>query len=720
MNFALLCRHGTAVWLTIYPLEADDSTPLAEINLHPRFNRTGDHWHIFVAGLPSAFRYGWRVDGPTGDGHRYDPNRVLIDPAAPMLSEAGTWGGTCETDPHRTGRRSVYFRGPRYDWGDDAPPLVPFEDSIVYELHTRGFTCHPSSGASKPGTFAGLIEKIPYLKWLGITAVELLPIHEFDECDCPFINPLTGERNRNFWGYNTIAFAAPKAAYAESGVEHGQLNEFRSMVKAFHAAGIEVWLDVVFNHTGEGDERGRTYSFRGLDNSLYYLLMPDGRYLNFSGCGNTLNCNHPVVRDLIMTCLRFWVGEMHVDGLRFDLASILGRDPRGNVLIEPPIIEMIAEDGVLADTKLIAEPWDAAGLYQVGTFPFGRRWSEWNGRYRDDMRKFWRGDKGMIGSLATRLCGSADLYEWNNRLPRHSINYITCHDGFTLNDLVTYNTKHNHANGENNRDGWDENLSWNCGVEGETDDPQIIGLRRRQAKNLMTTLLISQGVPMILAGDEFLRTQKGNNNAWCQDNEISWVDWSLKEKNAEFLRFVREMIHLRRRHPALRRKRFLRGEFIKRRGGPAPLLAFPVAGPVRPSDAGLPDVPAGLVDIPKLEGLADIVWHGKEPRNPDWSTGACEIAFSLDGRFNGREIDPDYAVDRDFYVAINGDSKPAPFQVPVSPTRRKWRRVIDTALASPLDIVDEESGPHVSDGSIYIVAPLAVIVLISDADGLSA
>ncbi len=573
LNFALLCRHGTTVWLVLYALDGDNK-PLTEVPLHPRFNRTGDHWHVLVSGLPGGFRYGWRIDGPSGDGHRYDPARVLIDPAAPMISEGAVWAGTCESDPTRTGRRSLYFRGPRFDWGDDCPPLVPLEDTVVYEVHVRGFTCHPSSGVARPGTFDGLVERIPYLQWLGVTAVELLPIHEFDECDCPFTNPITGERNRNLWGYNTISFAAPKAAYSASAAEHGQITEFRDMVKAFHAAGIEVWLDVVFNHTGEGDDRGRTYSFRGLDNSLYYLVTPDGRYLNFSGCGNTLNCNHPVVRSLILTCLRFWVGEMHVDGLRFDLASILGRDSQGNVLVEPPIIEMIAEDGVLADTKLIAEPWDAAGLYQVGNFPFGRRWSEWNGRYRDDIRRFWRGEHGMIGYLATRLCGSSDLYEWNHRLPRHSLNFITCHDGFTLNDLVSYNQKHNEANGEENRDGMNENYSWNCGTEGETDDPGIFGLRRRQAKNLMATLLLSQGVPMLLAGDEFLRTQKGNNNAWCQDNDISWVDWSLKDKNGDFLRFVREMIALRLAGtPKPAAEAFFQGDFLKKRPRPHDAVA---------------------------------------------------------------------------------------------------------------------------------------------------
>src|SRR6516162_3921562 len=518
VNFALLCRHGTQVSLVLYPLEGPE--PLGEISLHPRKNRTGDHWHVQVEGLPSTFRYGWRVDGPCGREHHFDPESILLDPAATAISDGAAWGSSPDVEPaaRRAGgvnplrperlppteRRSVFFRR-SFNWREDAPPLTPLKDSIIYELHVRGFTCHQSSGVAHPGTFAGLIEKIPYLQWLGVTAVELLPIHEFDECDCPFTNPQSGEPLRNFWGYNSIAFAAPKTSYASSAKEHGQVVEFREMVRAFHNAGIEVILDVVFNHTAEGNERGRTYSFRGLDNHLYYLLSPEGKYLNYTGCGNTLNCNHPIVRNLLLTCLRYWVADMHVDGLRFDLASVFGRDALGNVLVEPPVVEMIAEDGVLADTKLIAEPWDAAGLYQVGRFPYGRRWSEWNGRYRDEVRRFWRGDPGFAGELATRICGSADLYEASGRRPHHSINFVTCHDGFTLHDLVSYNAKHNEMNGEDNRDGVDENFSWNCGEEGPSDDPDVLKLRGKQARNLMATLLISQGVPMLLAGDEMLR-----------------------------------------------------------------------------------------------------------------------------------------------------------------------------------------------------------------------
>jgi glycogen operon protein len=675
VNFALLSRNGVSVRLVLLGLDEDQ--PLAEVTLDPRLNRTGDHWHVLVKDLPPAFRYGWRVDGPADNGHRYNPEIVLIDPACTALSNGIRWG---ENGGHFRGaysgalgthRRSLFFRR-SFDWREDAPLRTPLEDSIIYELHVRGFTVHPSSGVSKPGTFAGLIDKIPYLKDLGITAVELLPVHEFDEDDCVFTNPATGEHLRNLWGYNSIAFAAPKAAYAATAAEHGQVYEFRSMVRAFHEAGIEVFLDVVFNHTGEGDDRGRTYSFRGLDNQLYYLMGPDGKYLNFSGCGNTVNCNHPVVRELILTCLRFWIADMHVDGLRFDLASVFGRDRHGNVMLEPPIVEMIAEDGLLRDTKLIAEPWDAAGLYQVGYFPFGQRWSEWNGRYRDDVRKFWRGDLGMAGDLATRMCGSADLYESSGRSPMHSVNFITSHDGFTLWDLVSYNQKHNEANGEGNRDGLDANWSWNCGVEGPTADPKIIRLRLRQAKNLLATLMLSQGVPMLLAGDEFLRTQEGNNNAWCQDNAISWVDWRLKTVHGDFWRFARMLIALRKRHPALRRRAFFRG-----------------AGPENALEP-------------------DIHWHGLEPLQPDFSAGSRTVAFSLDGSQTGREPD------RDFYIACNAWEEPLPFRIPRSPGGKPWRRAIDTALPSPMDIVGLDEGPTAPAEATYQVKGHSMVVLIAE------
>jgi glycogen operon protein len=661
VNFALLCRHGDAVCLAIYPLDGHE--PVAEIALHPRRNRTGDHWHVLVAGLPPAFCYGWRVDGTRGPGDCYDPDIVLFDPSATALSGGTRWGESSEPDRHFSSRRSLYLRRP-FHWQEDVPPLTPLEDSVIYELHVRGFTCHGSSGVAHPGTFAGLIEKIPYLQSLGVTAVELLPVHEFDECDCPFRDPQTGRPLRNFWGYNSIAFGAVKASYASTAADHGQVAEFRDMVRAFHAAGIEVVLDVVFNHTGEGDYRGRTSSLRGLDNRLYYLLTPAGDYLNFSGCGNTVNCNNPVVRQLLINCLRFWVADMHVDGLRFDLASVMGRDYQGHVLVEPPVVEMISEDSVLADTKLIAEPWDAAGLYQVGHFPYGRRWSEWNGQYRDQVRRFWRGEPGLAGALATRLCGSPDLYQASGRLPRHSLNFITCHDGFTLADLVSYNHKHNLANGEANRDGLDENFAWNCGVEGPTDDPGVLGLRRRQVRNLVATLFLSQGVPMLLAGDEFLRTQGGNNNAWCQDNEVSWVDWSCANRHGGFWRFVKELIALRRRHPALRRR------------------TFPKAG--------------------------EVVWHGTEPDQPDFSSISRSLALVLDGSRTGREPD------RDFYMAFNAWREPLSFTLPPPPQGRPWRRVIDTALSAPLDVVHPGEGPQVGTGTAYVVAPFSTVVLVGE------
>ncbi len=694
VNFAVFSRHATAVSLVIFP-ESGENTPLAELPLDPRRNRTGDHWHVRVADLPPVFGYGWRVDGPRGRRHRFDPSRVLLDPAATMLSNGAVWAGTCEVDPERTSRRSLMADAPRYDWGADEPPLIPLEDSVVYEVHVRGFTQHPSAAVAHPGTFRGLVEKLPYLKWLGVTAVELLPVHEFDECNCPFTNPATGEKLVNFWGYNSIAFAAPKSAFAATAADHGQVIEFRDMVKACHEAGIEVWLDVVFNHTGEGDDRGRTYSFRGLDNELAYLMDADGNYLNFTGCGNTLNCNHPTIRELILNCLRYWVGDMHVDGFRFDLASVFGRDRSGNVLLEPPVIEMIAEDGVLADTKLVAEPWDAAGLYQVGGFPFGRRWSEWNGQYRDEVRKFWRGDPDQVARLVSRLCGSADIYAKSGRLPRHTVNFVTCHDGFTLWDLVSYNHKHNEANGEDNRDGTNDNLSWNGGVEGPADDPEVLALRVRRAKGMMATLLMSQGVPMILAGDEFLRTQNGNNNAWCQDNATSWVDWGLAEANADFLRFTREIIWLRRRHPVFRRRQFFHGNL-----GPVTTTPDPRGRPGRTPAAPVP--------------LADIHWHGTEPFAPDFGPQSRQIAFTLDGRFTGRDGDADYRPDNDFYVAGNTTPAAVTFITPPSPTGRKWRGLINTAAAGPADLLIEGAGEVVKAGAGIDVAAFGLVGLMSE------
>lgn len=661
VNFVLLCRHGHSVTLVLF--DVCGTIPEAEIPLDPVLNRTGDHWHLRVFGLPSDFSYGYRVDGPSGNGHRYDPNAVLLDPTAQALSCGRPWGT-------RGGAPRYSLMVPkRGDREVELGPRIGREDTILYELHVRGYTAHPSSGVSRPGTFAGLTEKIDHLRELGVTAVELLPVDEFDENDCPFVNPFTGERLKNFWGYNTIAFAAPKAAYASDPTGVEPWGEFRRMVQTFHRHGLEVILDVVFNHTAEGGEGGPTYSFRGLDNSLYYMLDEAGRYLNYTGCGNTVNSNHPIVRSLLLSCLRAWVAEVGVDGFRFDLASVFGRDPKGNVLVEPPVVEMITEEALLADVKLIAEPWDAGGLYQVGSFPGGSRWSEWNGRFRDDVRRFWRGDPGMAPLLATRLCGSEDLY--HGRSPLHSVNFVTCHDGFTLNDLVSYDRKHNEANGEGNRDGYDHNWSWNHGVEGPTDDPEVTRLRARQARNLMATLLLSQGVPMILGGDEFLRTQGGNNNAWCQDNEISWVDWSLADRHSDFTRFVRMMIALRKRHPVLRRKTFLTG-------------------------AGSPP---------------DIVWHGVEPCRPDFSFESRTLALAYDGR----RCDRPGVVDRDIYIAMNAHHEPVTCRIPASPSGRRWRVAVDTALPTPHDIRELDTGPLVQVLQPYAVEARSLVVLISEA-----
>jgi isoamylase len=676
VNFAVLSRHATAVTLIILP-ESGHGEPLAEVELSPKFNRTGDHWHIRLDGLPEVFCYGWRVAGPSGRRHRFDPTRLIVDPCATTLSNGWQWAGTCEVDPERTSRRSLFARNPLYDWGEDAPLHTKPEDSVIYELHVRGFTQHGSSAVAHPGTFLGLVEKIDYLKWLGVTAVELLPIFEFDECDCPFTNPATGEKNVNFWGYNPIGFAAAKAAFAATGRQHGQAEEFKDLVKAFHAAGIEVYLDVVFNHTGEGDDRGRTYHFRGLDNELYYLMTEGGHYLNFSGVGNTVNCNHPVVRELILDCLRYWVTDMHVDGFRFDLASVLGRDRRGNLMADPPAVEMIADDSILSAAKLIAEPWDAGGAYQVGGFPFGNRWQEWNDKYRDDVRKFWRGDFGQTALVASRLCGSSDIYGPSGRGPRHTVNFLTAHDGFTLYDLVSYNQKHNEANGEGNRDGSDNNCSWNSGAEGETDDPAVLALRVRRAKSMMATLFLSQGIPMLLGGDEMLRTQKGNNNAWCQDNDISWVDWTRRQTHADFLRFTRELIRLRREHPVFRRTEYFRGEVSAH--------------------------------------ATDIRWHGVKPNEPDFGPHSRFLAFGLDGRYHGRDEATARKPDTDFYVAMNGSPDLLTATVPLAPTGRRWRRLLDTSAASPADFHVDGTGPVVKPGTELAVPGFALVALITEA-----
>ncbi|MFO7607143.1 MAG: glycogen debranching protein GlgX [Desulfurivibrionaceae bacterium] len=674
-NFSLFSRHGEEVTLLFFKSGRDEIH--AAIELDPLVNRTGDIWHVLVHDLDPHLRYGYRVRGPwdpAGAGHRFGDD-LLLDPYAGALTGGSNWGEIYvrqgAESPARGFRRRGCLACEDFDWEGDKPLNIPLQDSIIYELHVRGFSCHPSSGVAHPGTYRGLVEKIPYLKELGVTAVELLPVAEFNENENRNRNPLTGELLRNFWGYSPISFFAPKASYAVNGHNGNQLREFKEMVKALHRAGIEVILDIVFNHTAEGGADGPVYSFRGLDNSIYYLLDHHSRdYLNFSGCGNTLNCNHPLVRKLIMDCLRYWVIEMHVDGFRFDLASVLGRDTDGEVMKNPPMVEKIAEDPILADTKIIAEAWDAAGLYQVGSFSSHPRWAEWNGRYRDDVRAFMSGSGG-VAALATRVSGSADLYQNNDKSPFNSINFITSHDGFTLYDLVSYNRKHNEMNGEDNRDGDNHNLSWNSGAEGETDDVEIIKLRRRRVRSFAAILFLSQGTPMLVAGDEFGRSQRGNNNAYCQDNEISWLDWRLAESNRDLLRYFRLLIGLRKKHPIFRREEF-----------------FPAAGGLDPHE---------------------IHWQALRPGEADWSPEGRVLGFMLDGVAVGEPRDDD------FFVILNGGSAKARVAIPTLPPGRRWHLLLDSGSEPPGDIYAEEEAPLFM-GNEFELAAMATLVLISRPD----
>jgi isoamylase len=572
VNFALFSRNASRVRLELFD-RAADATPAKVIDLDPARNRTGDVWHVWLEGIRSGQLYAYRVDGPyePKEGHRFNFNKLLLDPCAMAISGLPDWdfGSARGYDPSATGKDLVLskeddagampkcvFTREHFDWHGDRPLRHPWSDTVIYESHVRGFTIDRSAGVKHPGTYRGLMEKIPYLKELGVTAVELMPVHEFNQNELTIANPQTGKPLRNYWGYDPVAFFAPKASYSSSGGLGQQKLEFMEMVRALHEAGIEVILDVVFNHTAEGNELGPTLSFRGIDNAIFYTLAEDKRhYKDYSGTGNTINANNPVVREHILAALRYWALEMHVDGFRFDLASILSRDGTGKLLENASVLKEIAEDPILKGVKLIAEAWDAAGAYEVGSFS-ERPWASWNGRYRDDIRRFWRGDNGMLGSFASRICGSADIYAHSGKTPRSSVNFVTCHDGFTLNDLVSYRNKHNEDNGENGRDGTSENLSANYGFEGETDEPRIVSIRKRQIKNFLLTLLISRGVPMLLGGDEFCRTQGGNNNGYCQDNATSWYDWGRLEKQQEIYQFVRGMIVFRRAHPILNKEQF--------------------------------------------------------------------------------------------------------------------------------------------------------------------
>jgi len=567
VNFSVFSREATSCELVLF--NRGEKEPFATIPFMDEF-RIGNVFNMIVFDLKyEEIEYGYKMDGPfnTKEGLWFDKQKILLDPYAKSIGGREVWGVEPNwSEPYCHRGRIIYDD---FDWENDRPLELNMEDLVIYEMHVRGFTKNKNSNVKYPGTFAAIKEKIPYLKDLGINCIELLPIFEFDEFENSKISEKTGERLMNYWGYSTVGFFAPKAGFAATGRLGMEVDELKATIKELHKNGIEVMLDVVFNHTAEGNERGPYISFRGIDNKTYYILTPEGFYYNFSGCGNTLNCNNPIVRNLILDCLRYWVSEYHIDGFRFDLASILGRDQNGVPMSNPPLLESLAFDPILGKCKLVAEAWDAGGLYQVGAFPSWGRWAEWNGKYRDDVRKFLKGDSGLIGNIINRIQGSPDLYSWDNRGCRASINFITCHDGFTLMDMVSYNDKHNEANGEENRDGANDNESWNCGYEGKCDIEEINFLRKRQIKNAITLLMISHGIPMILSGDEMGNTQFGNNNAYCQDNEISWLNWEDLETNNEIFNYFKKIIEFRKFHNILRVSDHMHDSWHEKSGYPS-------------------------------------------------------------------------------------------------------------------------------------------------------
>lgn len=682
--FSFTSRSATGARLLLYD-RPDDWEPSQIISFDETRDRLGDVWRLFVPKLGEGALYHFQVDGPFNptQGDRFDGHARLIDPYAKAL--VGDFlpkrDGVCHPP-------KCVVVDDEFDWDGDYRIRRKLADEIIYELHVRGFTNSPTSGVSKPGSYLGLIEKIPYLKSLGVTAVELMPIHEFPR------NAQDGTtlKHANYWGYDPIAFFAPHRGYAWSSEPGAQVREFKEMVREFHRAGIEIYLDVVFNHTAEGSEKGETFAFKGFENRNYYLLSKEGRYVNFSGCGNTINGNHPWMRNLIFDCLRSWVGNYHIDGFRFDLASILSRDRNGNLVWNPPTLESISEDPFLSDAKFIAEAWDAAGAYQVGSFGT-RRWAEWNGRYRDDVRRFWRGDEWTMNAFATRLSGSSDLYSHQGRSPSCSVNFITAHDGFTLNDLVTYNQKHNFDNGEENRDGENNNNSFNFGIEGETDDENVNRLRERQIRNFFGTLLFSQGVPMIVAGDETRHTQKGNNNAYCQDSPLSWIDWGLVKKNEDLRRFVATLIRFRRQEASLRRRDFLTG---------------------KPQIQGeLPDVSwferkGGAVNwrATKESTLICLISAIDPLKDPGFAAEIAKTRALVSERFPFDvfvEASPEARYD--ILMAFNATSKATDFIFPEIARQNefKWRLFVDTAAQPPYDVYPEYDGSEADVAKSFVL-----------------
>ncbi len=669
VNFSIYSSQATGCTLVLFEKHA--AQPLVEIPFFDEF-RIGDVYSMTVFGINwEDIEYGFRVDGPWDPvvGHRFDKTKVLMDPYAKLIGGREKWGELPDWD-------DIYHHRARpvlndFDWEHDRPLELPIEDLIIYEMHVRSFTAHESSGVRNGGTFAAIADKIPYLKELGVNCVEFMPVYEFDEFENSRINEETGERLYNYWGYSTVGFFAPKAGYASTGRFGMQVDEFKNLVKMLHDNGIEVILDVVFNHTAEGNERGPYISFRGIDNKTYYMLTPEGYYFNFSGTGNTLNCNHPIVRNMVLDCLRYWAAEYHIDGFRFDLASILGRASNGAPLSNPPLLEGLAYDPILAHCKLIAEAWDAGGLYQVGSFPAYGRWAEWNGKYRDAIRKFVKGENGLIGEIAQCVQGSPDMY-WS-RGPTASINFMTAHDGFTLYDLVSYNDKHNWANGENNNDGANDNNSWNCGWEGPTDDEAINTLRRRQIKNFAAILMVSQGVPMILMGDEVGRTQNGNNNTYCHDSLLNWFDWRQVESNADLLRFFTHMIHFRRAHAVLRNPHFFAHSDYHGTGFP------------------------------------DMSFHGTQAWQPDWS---ASNSHTLGFMFSG-DYAKDGVRDNHVYVALNMFWDSVWFTPPTLPEGMKWHVSVNTGMLAPDDCWGIGDEPALEDQNNILLGGRSVVILVA-------
>jgi glycogen operon protein len=658
VNFCVYAKHATVVELVLFD-HAEDGAAAQVIRFDPAANRTDDVWHVEVAGVGAGQLYGYRAAGAPAAKLRYDAEKLLVDPYALAVANTERYDrakASAPGDNTAVALKSVVVDPTKYDWQGDKPLQRPFIDSVIYELHVAGFTKNPNSGVvtEKRGTYAGLIEKIPYLVDLGVKTIELMPVQQFDTQAAP--------SGVNYWGYQSIAWFAPHRQYSSQTSPLGPIDEFRDLVKALHRADIEVILDVVFNHTAEGSPAGPTLSLRGLDNPTYYILDPSdpAKYADDTGCGNTVSGNNPVVRRLIVDCLRHWVNEMHVDGFRFDLAASLSRGEDGQPLENPPLLADIEADPQLAGTKIIAEAWDAAGLYQIANFGSGR-WSVWNGQFRDRARRFVKGDNGVVAPLADNLVASASLFHHAKRLPSRSVNFITAHDGFTLNDLVTYNDKHNEANGEENRDGSNDNFSWNCGVEGPTDDGEIEALRRRQLRDFFTILLFSEGRPMVLMGDEVRRSQQGNNNAYSLDNAISWFDWDDVDRHAGFRRFVCELIHFHQDSTIFRDRTFW--------GDP---------------------------------GATKITWHGVQLANPEWGDDSHTLAYELQHPSSGEHL----------HVMLSAYWEPLEFELPPTAQGRQWHRLVDTSLEAPLDF-SNPSVPLDANAQKYACQPRSSVVLVS-------